>query len=59
MENMDRKVRIKETRTSKDECSTGDQTIIVGRQIFLDRRSLSSIGQKILMMLGAFVAIYF
>ena len=36
MENMDRKVRIKETRTSKDECSTGDQTIIVGLQIFLD-----------------------
>ena len=28
-----------------------DQTIILGRQIFLDHRSLSSIGQKILMIL--------
>ena len=36
VENMDRKVRIKETRTSNDECSTGDQTIIVGLQMFLD-----------------------
>ena len=34
---------------SKDECSTGDQTIILGLQIFLDHRSLSSIDQKILM----------
>ena len=28
-----------------------DQTIILGLQIFLDHRSLSSIGQKILMIL--------
>ena len=28
-----------------------DQTIILGRQIFLDHQSLSSIGQKILMIL--------
>ena len=27
-----------------------DQTIILGQQIFLDHRSLSSIGQKILMI---------
>ena len=27
------------TRSSKDECSTGDQTIILGLQIFLDHRS--------------------
>ena len=39
------------TRSSYDECSTGDQTIILGLQIFLDHRSLSSIGQKILMIL--------
>ena len=39
-----------QTRSSKDRCST-DQTIILGLQIFLDYRSLSSIGQKILMML--------
>ena len=39
------------TRSSKDECSTGVQTIILGLQIFLDHRSLSSIGQKILMVL--------
>ena len=30
---------------SKDECSLGDQTIILGLQIFLDHISLSSIGQ--------------
>ena len=30
------------TRSSKDECGTGDQTIILGLQIFLDHRSLSS-----------------
>ena len=28
-----------ETRSSKDECSTGDQTIILDLQIFLDRTS--------------------
>ena len=28
-----------------------DQTIILGLQIFLDHRSLSSIGQKVLMIL--------
>ena len=39
------------TRSSKGECGTGDQTIILGLQIFLDHRSLSSIGQKILMIL--------
>ena len=39
------------TRSSKDECSTGDQTIILGLQIFLDHRSLSSIDQNILMTL--------
>ena len=39
-------------RSSKDECSTGgDQTIILGLHIFLDHRSLSSIGQKLLMIL--------
>ena len=38
-------------RSSKDECSTGDQTIILGLQIFLDKRSLSSLGQKILVTL--------
>ena len=36
---------------SKDECSTSDQTIILGLQIFLDHRSLSSKGQNILMIL--------
>ena len=42
-------------RSSKDECSTGgDQTIILGLHIFLDHRSLSSIGQKILMILFPF-----
>ena len=38
-----------QTRSSKDGCGT-DQTIILGLQIFLDYRSLSSIGQKILMI---------
>ena len=38
-------------RLSMDECSNGDQTIILGLQIVLDRRLLSSIGQKILMIL--------
>ena len=38
------------TRSSKDECRTGS-TIILGLQIFLDHRSLSSIGQKVLMIL--------
>ena len=36
-----------------------DQTIILGLQIFLDHRSLSSIGQKIFIMPGVFVAIHF
>ena len=35
------------------------KSIISGIQIFLDHRSLSSKGQKILMMLGVFVAIHF
>ena len=34
------------TRPLKDEYSTGDQAIILGVQIFLDHRSLSSMGQK-------------
>ena len=38
-----------QTRSSKDRCST-DQTITLSLQIFLDYRSLSSIGQKILMI---------
>ena len=42
---------IQKARSSKDECSTGDQTIILGLQIFLDKRSLSSVGQKILVIL--------
>ena len=47
MENMDRKVRIKETRTSNDEYSTGDQTIIYRWQIFLDHRLSRKIDQKL------------
>ena len=39
------------SRSSKDECSTGDQTIILGLQIFLDHRSSRTIDQKILMTL--------
>ena len=35
------------TRSSKDECSTGDQTIILGLQIFLDPRSSRTIYQKL------------
>ena len=35
----------------KVECRTGDQTIIIGVQMYLDHRSLSSIGQNILMTL--------
>ena len=42
------------TRSSKDEFSTGDQTIISCLQIFLDQRSLNSIGQKILMIVAHF-----
>ena len=37
----------KETRSSQDECSTGDQTIILGLQIFLDGRSSRTIDQKL------------
>lgn len=35
----------------KVECRTGDQTIIIGLQMYLNHRSLSSIGQNILMTL--------
>ena len=35
-----------ETRSSKDECSTGDQTIIIVLQIFLDHRSSITKDQK-------------
>ena len=44
---------IDETGSSKDknECSTGDETIILGLQIFLDHRSSRTIDQKILMAL--------
>ena len=41
-----------QTRSSKDEYSTGNQTIILGLEIFLDHRSLSSIDQKKLMTLS-------
>ena len=34
-------------RSFKDEFSTGDQTIVLGLQIFLNHRSLSSISQNI------------
>ena len=33
------KMESKKTRSSKDECSTGDQTIILVLQIFLDHGS--------------------
>ena len=42
---------IKKTRLSKNECSTDDQTITLGLQIFLDHRSSRTIDQKILMTL--------
>ena len=35
------------TRSTKDKCSTGDQTIILGLQIFLDQRSSTTIDQKL------------
>ena len=35
------------TRSSKDECSTGDQTIILGLQILLDHKSSGTIDQKL------------
>ena len=35
-----------ETRPSEDECSTGDKTIILGLQIFLDHRSSRTIDQS-------------
>ena len=35
------------TRSSKDECSTGDQTNILGLQILLDHRSSETIDQKL------------
>ena len=40
---------IDETGSSKDknECSTGDETIILGLQIFLDHRSSRTIDQKL------------
>ena len=34
-----------ETRSSTDECSTSDQTIVVGLQIFLDHRSSRTIDE--------------
>ena len=37
----------KKTRSSKGECSTGDQTIILGLHIFLDNRSSRTIHQKL------------
>ena len=36
------------TRSIKDECSTVDQTIILGLQIILDHRSSRIIDQKVL-----------
>ena len=39
------------TRSSKDECRAGDQTIVLGLEIFLDHRSSRIIDQKILMTL--------
>ena len=38
---------IDETRSSKDECSTGDETIILGLEIFLDHTSSKTIDQKL------------
>ena len=35
------------TRSSKDERSTGDQTIILGLQILLDHRSSGTIDKKL------------
>ena len=35
------------TRSSKDECSNGDQTIILGIQTFLDQRSSRTIDKKL------------
>ena len=40
-----------ETRSSRDECSTGSNNHLLGLQVDLDHRSLSSIGQNILMIL--------
>ena len=39
--------RIVITRSSKDEYSNGDQTIILGLKIFLDHRSSRTIDQKL------------
>ena len=35
------------TRSSKDECNTGDQTTILGLQILLDHKSSGTIDQKL------------
>ena len=35
------------TRSSKDECSTGDQTIILGLQNLLDHKSSGTIDKKL------------
>ena len=45
-------------RLSMDECSNGDQTIILGLQIFLDQRSLNSIDKKILMTQSEVCLVY-
>ena len=35
------------TRSSKDDCSTGDQTIILGLHILLDHKSSGTTDQKL------------
>ena len=47
----DQVLNIPLTRSSKDECSTSDQTIILNQHIILINKSLSSLDQKIFMTL--------